>query len=314
MKKFKAKEALAIGLPTASLAVSSANYVTNSKKRKENKEFQEKQLEVLGRLTNSLDKVDGALEKKEATPKGRKIRFFQKSASHTRDMAEKGAIIGSGLGFGGALFFPRKIGGKIERYNFQNDNGKTKWDEKFIDNPDSKIPGSLKNSYNKAEDSGLRTVLLALGGAAIGAALGGIVGAVMDVSQAVSRKTTVNARLMGDVMEALKKSGRKEGQDFTREPRTANLMKTKVCLVISRSADTLKLLINTVNDPKLKSLSGGILKNLPAMSTVTEKASDRFNELSITTMTTNKGDATWISSVADRFISAGYPVYFVEVG
>ena len=328
MKKFKVKDALAIGLPTASLAVSSANYVTNSKKRAENKEYQEKQLEVLGKLTDSLEKVDKTLSNppiyKEPTSKKKKrFRLFQKSNSNTLDMAGKGALIGSSLSFGASPFLPKKIGGKYEKYktitkvtnNKKNTTSTETSEEKtrFVDDPDFKYQ-KIRDKYNKLEDLGLRELLISLGGAAIGATLGAIVGAIMDISGAVDRKTTVNARLMKDVLGNLRKSGYKEGKDFTRDPRTANLMKTAVCLVISKSADTLRLLVNTINDKKLKSLSEGIVKNLPAMSTVTEKASDRFNELNITTMTSNNGDATWVSSVAERFITAGYPVYLVEVG
>ena len=50
------------------------------------------------------------------------------------------------------------------------------------------------------------------------------------------------------------------------------------------------------------------------MSTVTEKVSDKYNELNITTMTSNNGDSTWVASIAEKFIKAGYPVYLVEVG
>ena len=50
------------------------------------------------------------------------------------------------------------------------------------------------------------------------------------------------------------------------------------------------------------------------MSTVSEKVSDRYNELNITTMTSNNGDAIWVATVAEKFIKAGYPVYLVEVG
>ena len=310
MKKFKLKEALSVGIPTATLAVSSANFITNSKKRQENKEYQEKQLEVLNKLTKSIDKVDSTLDSEKKKKKG--IKFFQKLNSNILDMAGKGAVLGGGIASGSNVFLPKKIGGHFER-EYWKDNGKDKHKDVFIDDPKFKYP-KLKEKYNGLEDSGLREILISLGGVAIGATLGAIVGAIKDVSEAVSRKTTVNVRLMKDVLGNLRKSGYTEGKDYTRDPKMANLLKTKVCLVISKSSDSLRLLINTVNDPKLKSLSGGIIKNLPSMSTVTEKASDRFNELNITTMTTNKGDATWVSSVAERFISEGFPVYLVEVG
>ena len=85
-------------------------------------------------------------------------------------------------------------------------------------------------------------------------------------------------------------------------------------VLLSKFSDELKLLINTVKDTKLKTLTGQITKNLPTMSTLTEKVSDRFNEINITTMTSNSGDAVWVTSVAEKFISADYPVYLVEVG
>lgn len=307
------KEYLAIGLPAASLGVSSANFVTNKKRRDESNEFNRKQIKILNRLTNSLDKVDDTLKHSTPAPqveeKKKKFLFF----SHTGDLAYKGGIFGGGLASGAGLFLPNKIGGKNVTTRVMGKDGKMEYKKEWQDDPNFKYT-KFREKYNKASDQGLRQILISLGGVVIGATLGAIAGAVMDVSEAISRKTTVNARLMKDVLDALKKSGYKEGRDFTRDPKTANLMKTKVCLVISRSGDSLRLLINTINDPKLKSLSSGIVKNLPAMSTVTEKASDRFNELNVTTMTTNNGDATWVGSVAERFISAGYPVYLVEVG
>ena len=137
---------------------------------------------------------------------------------------------------------------------------------------------------------------------------------IMDASDYINKKKTVNNRLLKDVTENLKKIGYREGQNFTRDPKMASLLKTKVCLVISKSSDELKLLINTVNDGKLKTLTGQITKNLPTMSTLNEKVSDRFNEINITTMTSNSGDAIWVTSVAEKFISSGFPVYLVEVG
>ena len=50
------------------------------------------------------------------------------------------------------------------------------------------------------------------------------------------------------------------------------------------------------------------------MSTVTEKVTDRYNELNITTLTSNNGDAIWVASIAEKFIKSGYPVYLIEVG
>lgn len=317
MRKFKLKKSdIALGVSSTTAGLSAANYITNSRKRDEDKKYQKEQLRVIKRLTKSLDKVDESLQETPENKKGG-IKFFQKSNSHTADMARNGAFIGGSLTSLSAPFLPSKIGGKFNKIErtYINDKGKkvidhiTEWE----DSKDYKYPG-FRDKYNKGSNTGLNKLLLSLGGMAVGAALGAIVGGIMDLSEAKYRKSTVNARLLKGVVENLKKSGYVEGEDFTRDPKKANLMKTKVCLVISKTADSVRLLINTIKDPKLKTLSSGIIKNLPSMTTVTEKASDRFNELNITTMTTNNGDAVWVESVIERFITSGYPVYLVEVG
>lgn len=290
MTKFTMKEALPIGISTAGLGLSAANYYTNRKRLRESGEYQEKQLEAMNNLTSSLNNVDSSLNNIPAannkqSRKKRSFRFIQKNNSHTSDLAYKGAVLG-GTVTGGALpFIPNKV----------------KFAKKDVDKYNN-----LNPFYKKA--------LLELGGVAIGGALGALAGMIMDVSDYINKKTTVNKRLLKDVLDNLKKTGYKEGTDFTRDPKMASLLKTKVCLVISKSSDELKLLINTVNDSKLKTITEQIIKNLPTLSTLTEKVSDRFNEINITTMASNSGDATWVTSVAEKFISSGYPVYLVEVG
>lgn len=297
MTKFKLKEALPIGISTAGLGISAANYMTNRKRAKDSNEYQEKQLKAMDRLTSSLNKVDGSLKKipAEETQSGKKrFKFFQKNNSHTSDLAYKGAIAGGTLAGGALTFVPDYF--KIKKKT-DEETSLIKFTKKY---------NGLNPFYKKA--------LLELGGIAIGATLGALAGMIMDASDYINKKKTVNNRLLKDVVENLKKTGYKEGQNFTRDPKMASLLKTKVCLVISKSSDELKLLINTVNDGKLKTLTGQITKNLPTMSTLNEKVSDRFNEINITTMTSNSGDAVWVTSVAEKFISAGFPVYLVEVG
>lgn len=301
MTKFKLKEALPIGISTAGLGVSAANYMTNRKRAKDSNEYQEKQLKAMDRLTSSLNKVDGSLKKipaEETQSRGKRFKFFQKNNSHTSDLAYKGAIAGGTLAGGALPFIPDSFGSKIK------DGVKTET---------SSIRFARKGWYNNLNPF-YKKALLELGGIAIGATLGALAGMIMDASDYINKKKTVNNRLLKDVTENLKKIGYKEGQNFTRDPKMANLLKTKVCLVISKSSDELKLLINTVNDGKLKTLTGQITKNLPTMSTLNEKVSDRFNEINITTMTSNSGDAVWVTSIAEKFISAGFPVYLVEVG
>lgn len=339
MTKFKLKEALPIGISTAGLGISAANYMTNRKRAKDSNEYQEKQLKAMDRLTSSLNKVDGSLKKipaEETQSEKKRFKFFQKNNSHTSDLAYKGAIAGGTLAGGALPFIPDNFGKKIKteettygpipgksNTSFENlevteSNGDS-WTRKRSRSGDkTKIETSSIRFAKKGWYNGLnpfyKKALLELGGIAIGATLGALAGMIMDASDYINKKKTVNNRLLKDVVDNLKKIGYREGQNFTRDPKMASLLKTKVCLVISKSSDELKLLINTVNDGKLKTLTGQITKNLPTMSTLNEKVSDRFNEINITTMTSNSGDAVWVTSVAEKFISAGFPVYLVEVG
>ena len=116
MKKFKLKEALPIGISTAGLGISAANYITNKKRLKESNEYQEKQLEAMDRLTSSLNKVDGSLKKIPAKEKQSKkgFKFFQKNNSHTANLAYKGAIAGGTLMGGAIPFIPDHLGSKVE--------------------------------------------------------------------------------------------------------------------------------------------------------------------------------------------------------
>jgi hypothetical protein len=151
-------------------------------------------------------------------------------------------------------------------------------------------------------------------GTVIGAGLGLIAGLIKESAKAVNRKTTVDMRLMQTVVDNLKKSGLKEGKDFVRDPKTASELKTKVCIVITKVSNDLKLLINTVADNKLKTVSNNIVKNLPNTGTVTKNMSDKFNDITISTISDSSADAGLVTGIAENFIHNGYPVYLVEVG
>lgn len=170
-------------------------------------------------------------------------------------------------------------------------------------------PKKFRESQMKYPTLGLIGV-----GTIIGAALGAIIGGIREIDKAISSRSNVDNRLMDKILTQLKKGNFKEGEHFTRDPRTANLLKTKACIAISRSSGELQLLINTVSDPKLQGLTEGVVKNLPSMSTVTKKSTDRFNDISITTISKSSADAGFVASIAERFIRNGYPVYLVEVG
>ena len=151
-------------------------------------------------------------------------------------------------------------------------------------------------------------------GAIVGAALGTLAGLIVEGSNFISRKTTVDSRLLNKVVDDLKKTGFTEGIDFTRDPKKANAMKTRVCLVISKNSGDFRVLINTANDPKLKSLVDGTIKNIPNLSAVTEKTGDKFNEITITTISDSSADVGLVAGLAEKFIRNKFPVYLIEVG
>ena len=171
----------------------------------------------------------------------------------------------------------------------------------------AKIPIKFKGKYNLSGSS------LVGAGALFGAALGALAGAIEAGSNYASKKTA-DRRLMSMVVDDLKKTGFKEGQDFTRDPKRANEIKTRVCLVVTRNSGDLRVLINTVSDPKLKELVDRTTKNIPNMSAMTRKASDKFNELTITTISDTSADVGLVAGLAEKFIRAKYPVYLIEVG
>lgn len=335
-----------LGVSSAALGATSINAATNIKRSRTDKKYQDDQIQAMNKLTNSLIKFDKDMKElkpenitnEKDLPKRRPVlRFFQKNNSKTAEFALKGAKIGAGVGIVGAGLLPKKLGYTEEKgtvvekgIRYRDSNG---WavtpkdgqgpfrdrirEGQIIEKP---IPGwdqgwrkKAADIYNNSSDSAaLRKAVAGLSSIAIGATLGAIVGMVYDVVDFFDRKN-VNKRLINRVVDDLKKMGFKEGQQFTVNLKTATLMKTKVCLGLSRTADTLKLLVNTVNDPKLSKFSQNTTKNLPSMSTRIERITDRFNDITITT-TSGQGDSTFVSSIAEKFIRAGYPVLLVEVG
>ena len=159
-----------------------------------------------------------------------------------------------------------------------------------------------------------RDAIIVGAGTVIGAGLGLLTGLVDKGVTSVNRKTTVDKRLMETVVENLKKSGLQEGQKFTRDPKTANELKTKVCIVVARTNGDLKVLVNTVADKKLETVTNNLLKNIPNSSAITKNMSDKFNDITITSVSDSSADAGLITGIAEHFIHSGYPVYLVEVG
>lgn len=150
-------------------------------------------------------------------------------------------------------------------------------------------------------------------GTLIGAGLGALVGLIKEGDKAISR-SNVDNRLMGFVIDGLKSQSFKEGVHFTRDPKKATDLRTKVCIVITKISGEFNLLVNTVSDNKLKSLTDELVKNLPNSSTVTEKLSDRYNDITISSIGDSSVSAGLVIAICERFIRSGFPVYLVEVG
>lgn len=186
------------------------------------------------------------------------IKFQPKNfSSHIISGAIKGAgmgaTVGGIVGGIGVKSLPKFIPG-ADKYNslrkdiplFEKKNGKLT-NQPIIDNTGDPL-------YKK-DEAGIISQKMAIMGAStlIGAALGALFGAVKDINSKISRLGADN-RLMSDVLKELKRKSFKEDIDFTRDPKLANDLKTKVCILITRDAANLKTVINTVNDPKLKTL------------------------------------------------------------
>lgn len=311
-----------------SFAVGSANLALNSKRKDQDVSYQKKQLEAMNHLTDALTNVDKSLkeqqklvkptvvkeEKKKKkrswfrgkifTEQDNMINFRRKDFSILSDAAQ-GAGIGAAIGSFGSIFAPDKVNNSrtIDRKTVGNVSS-----FKFRNKTDYKI----RNNYNNLSNN-QRKLAIAGAGAIIGAALGALVGLIKEGDKWISR-TNVDKRLMEKVIENLKKTSFKEGTDFTRDPKIADQLKTKVCVVITKISGDLRILINTVNDKKLKDLTDQTVKNIPNSSVVNTKTSNNYNEITISTISDGSADAGLVTGICTKFIRSGYPVYLVEVG
>jgi hypothetical protein len=171
----------------------------------------------------------------------------------------------------------------------------------------AKVKGSILNVIQSRPD-----FIISL----IGAGLGAIVGSLSWVTRKMSHSTS-DKFLMNDIVNSLTNLGYREDIDFTKSAKIADLMKTKVCLVFSRTHSEMKILINSINDPSLNRLLEKALKQeLPTnFSSSRRKGGDRFNEITITSVSTEKEkDRDYLLRLIELFITSKYPVYIVEVG
>ena len=144
----------------------------------------------------------------------------------------------------------------------------------------------------------------------LGAALGAIVGAIRTAKDATR---VTNRRLLKQVLPRLKSKGLVEGKDFTMDPKKANEIPTKVCIVLSSASGELQTIINSKDDPRLKKVVDGVVKKSPGRAQVSTQ-NNRFNEITITTEKRTAANVNQVVSIIESFVESGYPVYIVEVG
>lgn len=175
------------------------------------------------------------------------------------------------------------------------------------------VAAKFRNKFPKGKIKDLGEFGIIAGSTLVGAALGAIAGMFEEGEKLISKKK-IDDRLMKRVVEDLKKTGFREGTDFTLDPKKASEMKTKVCIVITKNSGELKVLINTQADSKLESITSRLTKNIPNTSAITKKVSDKFNDITITTISDSSADVGLIAGIAESFIRNKYPVYLIEVG
>ena len=306
------------GLTTVTATMSTGNFLLNSTRKSQDKEYQDKQINAMKNLTNALSDVDKNLKRVDINPKKiqkeenkRKFSFrrlFSNTEKNNVDMVKfrpknfsilsntlTGAAIGANVG---ALLTPSLSGTKKNPVTIKVSN------PKFV---------NIADKYNNSSMFAKRLGIVA-GGTILGAALGALVGSIKEVDKFISRKTTVDNRLMSKVVGDLKKTGFEEGTDFTRDPKTADRIKSQVSIAITKNSGELRLLVNTIADKKLKDITSQVIRNLPNSSAVTREERNRYNEISITTISDGSADVGLIAGICEKFIRNKYPVYLVEVG
>ena len=271
-------------IPLAALGISSANYITNRSRRSEAEEQNKKQVKAMNKLAESLSKVSASFDeadkrgvvivKEKERPSKKKFRVGYYSSFV--DDVWGGTM--KGLGVGGLINGIALGAAAIEKKGW-----------------------TVKQAFKAIGYSVL-----------VGAALGLVLGVTKKIAEASSRNKT-NQRVINTVTKLLKNKGFEENKDFTTDPKTADLEKTKVTVLVNRGNGDLKLALNVISDEKLEKVCNKIVSELPDKSKTMTKESNRYNEIMITTLSSGN-DAIVISGIIEKFIRAGYPVYMIEVG
>lgn len=291
-------KALALGVSAASLGVGATNLAVNTARHKEATKYQKEQLKAMNKLTDRLGNVTSSMEK------------MSNSMGSYQDALSK--------------YQNNSLETLKQVRQQQKPKRKSIFGRFFSESDSSTI---IKNTLNGSWVGGtLATVGAAAGatkllnssglglvgkGLLIGAALGTLVGYIKTRNAANSRNSVGDKNLMHTVLDNLKKTGFKEGKDFVRNPKEANMLKTKVCVVITRVNGDLKLLVNSARDPKLQRVINEI--HIPNTSVTTTNTSDRYNDITISAISDGSADAGLVTGLCEYFIRSGFPVYLIEV-
>lgn len=162
------------------------------------------------------------------------------------------------------------------------------------------------------ETSAKQKMIFTAGTTLLGAALGALVGAIKDLDQKWSQSRT-NRRLSRPIEQELKRCGYKENVNYTFDPKKANEIPTRVCIVLSSASGELQTIINTKDDRELKKLVDKISRTCGNRAKSTSQ-NDRFNEITITTEKNASKNVKQVVSIIKSFVENNYPVYIVEVG
>lgn len=274
-------------ISATALGVSLANLSTNAERRKDAEEQNKKQVKAMNKLADSLSKVSASFDEadkrgavivkeKEKEQQPTKRRFRIGYYSSFVDDIWSGTM--KGLGVGGLINGIALGAAAIDKKGW-----------------------TVKQAFKAVGYSVL-----------IGASLGLVLGVTKKIAEVSSRNKT-NQRVINTVTKLLKNKGFEENKDFTTDPKTADLEKTKVTVLVNRGNGDLKLALNVISDEKLEKVCNRVVSELPDKSKTMTKESNRYNEIMITTLSSGN-DAIVISGIIEKFIRAGYPVYMIEVG
>jgi hypothetical protein len=221
------------------------------------------------------------------------INFRQKNyASPYIDNVIVNALRGAGIGLAGSSV---ATGFKQFLDYSKNNNQQPGWKDK--------------------RNSAMSNFKMVLGSTLVGGAIGALFGLAGNLDIKHSQSQAGSDGLMGKLVRKLKDAGFKENADFTLSPKTATALKTRVTLVISKVSEDLKIVINSVNDEQVEAVRNKIMSVLPkSIVSTTEGTKNRFNDLTVTTVSKGKNDLDLCYYLAVLFMKVGIPVYLIEIG